>query len=91
MTYDQAISFLRNCESRGHPELGMAITSIQDEHNLVLRRWKNYRNYAEDLWSVCCEGETKGRPCDLFHRDDYKRMKNWQRECVKVDAETTEQ
>ena len=77
MTYDQAIHFLRQCEGHDTSELGAAITAIEANHALMIRRWKCWRDFTKRLWSILHEGGPKGMAADCLHRDDYRRMKNY--------------
>jgi len=58
------------------------------KENASVNAWrilaKTASNAFDDLIATCGEGGAKGRPMDLFHLDDWKRIRNWQKEIDKA-------
>ncbi len=91
MTYEEAIGYLRQVEMTGRPDVGLPLATIEANHDLMIFRWKHWRDFAKRLWSICHEGGRRGMPADLWTKDEYRQMKNYLAECGRFDTYTTEQ
>jgi hypothetical protein len=72
-----------NCVGNKRTGCDLLCDSCREDQKIInawRRLAKTALNAFDDCLTACGEGNSKGRPMDLFHRDDWKRMQAWKLE-----------